>query len=76
MTDLSNEELKKQLKELQHQFNAWKQLHEPEIFIDDYKTLAYQQMDCIMSLRKRLEERDRQCADLFREIKSLRLTKN
>lgn len=72
MTDASiieeNKQLKQQLKDIQYQFDGWKKVNEPDMYVDDYKTLVYQQMDCIITLRKQLEEREKQCADLFRKV--------
>lgn len=66
-----NIELKKQLDELRYEFNAWKSTHLNEIFMDDYKTLCFQQMECITSLRKQLEERDKQCVELYKKLKTI-----
>ena len=65
-----NIQLKEQLRALQSEFDAWKRLHMKEILSDTYETLCYQQMECIMTLRKRLEERHRQCADLYKQLTS------
>jgi hypothetical protein len=55
--------VRKELETLQIKFDEWKKLHEYELYMDDYKALAYQQMEVIISLRQKLEERDKQCAD-------------
>ena len=73
MTEIEKEntELKKQLQDLNYEFSSWKSTHLNEIFLDDYKTLCFQQMECIMTLRRQLEERDKQCVELYKKLKTL-----
>lgn len=68
-----NIELKKELQDLRHEFIAWKRLHLPEIFDDNYETLCFEQLEFITKLRRQLKERDKQCVELYKKLKNFEL---